>query len=306
MIIKANDIGTVRHTPIGDLTIEDYSIVHHASGKPFIRYLCTDLLEKLAEDMRSNISADYDNLVLIEGNEGSGKSNFTWQLCKAINPDFDFKRQLTYTVDDLKTRLQGGDDKHSVFWLDEAYDIANKRDWNTDRNKMFVTLLVKMRSRGWTLMMDVPRFEDMDVYIRDHRARYVITCCPCDFKHSGYKERGYFELKKRDKSGRWQHIGYGEYDRMPEDVDAEYRAVKESSQDRSLKALSEDGTSPGARYRKKYEDQSRRLNKAVLMLHDAGISREDIMDTLGITQKTYYNMLEKGKKIDTVEEDTDD
>lgn len=305
MKIKASDIGSVRHTVIGDLTVKDFSIVHHASGKPFIRYLCDGLLEALAKDMKNNVSADYDNLVIIEGNEGSGKSNFTWECCKALNPEFDFKRQLTYTVDDLKTRLQDGDDKHSVFWLDEAYDIANKRDWNTDRNKMFVTLLVKMRSRGWTLMMDVPRFEDMDVYIRDHRARYVVTCCPCEFEHTGYKERGFFELKKRDKTGRWQHIGYGSYDRMPEDVDAEYRSVKEQSQDRSLKALAENDTSPGARYRKKYEDQSKRLNKAVMLLYDAGVSREDIMTTLGISQKTFYTMLEKGKKTGDLDEDGD-
>lgn len=306
MKIKVQDIGTVRHTVIGDLKVEDYEIVHHSSGKPFIRYLLADLMGALVEDMKRNIADDYDNLITVDGIEGSGKSSWTWESCHLMNPDFDFTKQLAYTIDDLKERLNSGDDRHSVFWLDEAYDIANKRDWNTEKNKMFVNLLVKMRSRGWTLYLDVPRFEDMDVYIREHRARYKITCAPGEFANSPRLERGYFEASKRDKSGVWRHIGYGRYSAMPPEVDAAYRQVKEQSQDRSIKALSDDSSSPGAKYRKKYEDQSKRLSKAVAMLRDTGLSREYIMETLGITQKTYYNMVEKGKKIDTVEEETDD
>lgn len=306
MRIKVDDIGQKRQTVIGDLEIEDYSIVHHSSGKPFIRYLLKDLIGVLANDMKNNISEDYDNIVVVEGGEGSGKSSWTWQSCYRMNPDFDFSKQLTYTIEDLKDCLNSGDDRHSVFWLDEAYDIANKRDWNTEKNKLFISLLVKMRSRGWTLYMDVPRFNDMDVYIRDHRARYKITCAPCEFEHSPYRERGYFEAAKRDKSGVWRHIGYGRYDAIPPEEKAKYDKVKEESQDKSIKALTDDSNSPGAKYRKKYEDQSRRLNKAVWLLKESGVSREDIMETLGISQKTYYNMIEKGKKNDVIGEVEED
>ena len=306
MRIRVDDIGEIRKTVIGDLEIEDYIIVHHASGKPFIRYLLKDLLGAIIRDMKRNIAEDYDNLVVVEGIEGSGKSSWTWGACHLMNPDFDFERQLTYTIDDLKNRLQGGDDRHSVFWLDEAYDIANKRDWNTEKNKIFVNLLVKMRSRGWSLFLDVPRFDDMDVYIRDHRARYKITCAPYEFEHHPRLERGYFEAMKRDKSGVWRHIGYGSYDPIPLEVDAVYRRFKESSQDKSIRELTDDSNSPGAKYRRKYEDQSKRLSKAVWLLKESGVHREKIMETLGITQKTYYNMVEKGKKVDTIEEDEED
>lgn len=303
MIIRTSDIGEMRETPIGEMEILDIDIVRHDSGKPFVRYLLKDLLQMLAEDMQKNVSADYDNIVIVEGGEGSGKSNWTWDCAHVLNPNFDFEKQLVYGIDALKKKLVFGDDKHSIFWMDEAYDIANKRDWNTEKNKLFVSLLVKMRSRGWTLMMDVPRYDDMDVYIRDHRARYCITCAPCQFKHYGYRERGFFEAKKRDKLGRWRHIGYGLYDPMPPEVDAQYSRIKESAQDETLKSLSEEGSSPGAKYRAMYENQSKRLNKAVLMLRDSGVSREYIMETLGISKKTYYNMIEKGRKVDDFEED---
>ena len=93
---------------------------------------------------------------------------------------------------------------------------------------------------------------------------------------------------------------------MPPEVDARYSQIKESTQDDTLKSLSEDGSSPGAKYRAMYESQSKRLNKAVLMLRDSGVSRDYIMEELGISQKTYYNMIEKGKKIDTMEEEVDE
>ena len=39
------------------------------------------------------------------------------------------------------------------------------------------------------------------------------------------------------------------------------------------------------------------------MLRDSGVSRDYIMEELGISQKTYYNMIEKGRKVDDLEDD---
>ena len=76
-------------TPIGEFQVEDYKIYSHRNGKIFIRYLLQDLLDEIAEDMRKNIRDDYDNVVIVDGGEGSGKSNLMYQLLTRYDPNFD-------------------------------------------------------------------------------------------------------------------------------------------------------------------------------------------------------------------------
>ena len=81
--LKIEGLGETKRTRIGDCDVLDAQIKMYRSGKFFIQYLYKDLLQKLAEDMHQNVKADYDNVVMIEGGEGSGKSNLAWNLINA-------------------------------------------------------------------------------------------------------------------------------------------------------------------------------------------------------------------------------
>lgn len=309
MIVKTSEIGDYRPTPLGALQVADKHFNYYAnSGKFYTQYLYGDLLVKLIRHMHNNIEDDFDNIVVVDGIEGSGKSSFTWsaaeiyqaykhvQAGETVAPGqrfFDFEKQLTYTADELRDKLRNGDDKHSVFWLDEAYDIANKREWQSEKNQIMVKNLVKMRSRHWTLFMDVPRLEDMDVYIREHRARYWITCeYGMQFDNLGYVPRGIFHLRVRDrKTGRWVDSGYGQYPDMPSDVKRVYRQYKESSQDKDLQESAE-REAPGAKYKGKYENERKRLAKTVQMLRNMGVPIDRICDDLKISRKQYQHLME--------------
>lgn len=320
MIVKTSEIGDYRPTPLGALQVADKHFKYYANSRKFYtQYLYGDLLVKLIRHMHNNIEDDFDNIVVVDGIEGSGKSSFTWsaaevyqaykhvQAGETVAPGqrfFDFEKQLTYTADELRDKLRNGDDKHSVFWLDEAYDIANKREWQSEKNQIMVKNLVKMRSRHWTLFMDVPRLEDMDVYIREHRARYWITCeYGMQFDNLGYVPRGIFHLRVRDrKTGRWVDSGYGQYPDMPSDVKKVYRQYKEASQDKDLQESAEK-ESPGAKYKSKYENERKRLAKTVQMLRNMGIPIDRICDDLRITRKQYQHLMELANSGTINEED---
>ena len=176
MIIKGQEIGENRITPIGPLKIIDkHTNFYPKTGRVFIQYVLENLLQRIVAYMHTNVSEDFDNIVVVDGIEGVGKSAITYIIAELFQPGFDFERQLTYTSDQLEAKLRRGDDKHSVFWLDEAYELVGKRDWQKDDHKKFVKNLVKMRSRNWTLMMDIPRMEDCDAYIRDHCEQILHT-----------------------------------------------------------------------------------------------------------------------------------
>ena len=320
MIVKTSEIGDYRPTPLGALQVADKHFKYYANSRKFYtQYLYGDLLVKLIRHMHNNIEDDFDNIVVVDGIEGSGKSSFTWsaaevyQAYKHVQAGetvasgqrfFDFEKQLTYTADELRDKLRNGDDKHSVFWLDEAYDIANKREWQSEKNQIMVKNLVKMRSRHWTLFMDVPRLEDMDVYIREHRARYWITCeYGMQFDNLGYVPRGIFHLRVRDrKTGRWVDSGYGQYPDMPSDVKKVYRQYKEASQDKDLQESAEK-ESPGAKYKGKYENERKRLAKTVQMLRNMGVPIDRICDDLKITRKQYQHLMELANNGTINEED---
>lgn len=305
MIINAAEPGEYRLVPhLGKLMVQDSHLNHYKSGKFFIQYLYENLLGALVAHMQRNVRDDFDNVVVVDGLEGVGKSSFTWTAAEMYQPGFDFERQLTYSAEELRQKLNQGDDQHGVFWLDEAYDIANKREWQTEKNQTMVKNLVKMRSRHWTLYMDIPRMEDLDVYIREHRARYWITCeYGMEFDGIGYLPRGVFHLRIRNrKTGYWDECGYGLFPDMPPEVKKIYHAYKTASQDKDLR---EEAEPPTTKYKKKYETERRRLAKTVRILRNMGLPVSDILKQLGINRKQYEHLMELSNSVDEIAEEDD-
>lgn len=292
--------GETWKTPIGEFEVADYQIFAHRNGKIFIRYLLKDLLDEIAADMRKNVRDDYDNVVIVDGGEGSGKSNLMYQLLVRYDPSFDMERGYTYDADSFRAKIREGGDIGRTFWMDEGSIIANNRDWNSTNNKSFVKVLETCRSRHYTLGICIPAFERLDVYIREHRVRYLLHCEPMTFSEGGMKPRGYCEVRKRnDVTGQLELIGYAEYSKMPEDVAAKYKELKLSSQTKLFEDLyGEDADdSPGAKYKKKYEQGEAKLDTAMLRLYDSGVGLEELQEMFGIeNKKTLQNRLSKARK----------
>lgn len=302
--------GETRRTPIGELTIEESKIsTFPKSGKIFVSYLYRDLTENLADHMRNHVERGYDNIVVISGGEGSGKSNLAWNLCKAMDPDFDVTKQYVYSVEDLKEKLREGDDFGAIWWLDEGSNIANNRDWNTQDSKDIIAILEMMRSRGWTLIMCIPHWERLDIYIRENRMRYLLSCRPMSWELSGDLERGYYELRMRSGSGStMKTVGFGTYPPIPPEEKAVYEKIKLSSQARKIREVTERGTKPGAKYKAKYEEGQRRIGDAAKALWDSGkYSAEELTSMLGFEKmQDFRNAVCKAKKRMEGGDDDDD
>lgn len=276
---------------MGQLEVDDSKLMRYPSGKVFIRYHYAGLTGAWADDMHRNVQQQFDNVVVIHGPEGSGKSNLAYQICKAYDPNFDVAAQYVYNYEDFIRKISTDND-HAVYWMDEASNMVNNRDWNTDSNKSIVNILEMFRSRGWTLVMCIPHAERLDKYIRENRIRYLAKCEPMDFDTGGHRDRGYYELSKRDIYGRLKHVGYGTYEPMPPDVKEVYERIKLDAQDAKIQELArritptekEDG------YKKRYDDGVGRRRRAVRQMAARGLSDSEIMDILGYkSYKTYHN-----------------
>lgn len=298
MRIALPEPGTEVGTHLGRLaTVEDVQVIRYPSGKIFIRYLFSDLMELLIDDMKKNIRNNFDNVVVVCGAEGSGKSNLAWQVCHAFNPTFDLTTNYIYSSEDFRDKLKEGSDLKSTFWMDEGSNIANNRDWQSLGNKDFISILEMMRSRGWTLVFCIPSFERLDVYIREHRIRYLLECKPMRFNSDETQvERGYFELKKKTDLG-FVTIGCGRYDPIPPDVKKTYEQIKLEAQEKKIEAVTS-REEPGSKYKKKYEEKAKEMDAVMLQLWDSKTcKREELMTMFGIvSEQVFYNRISKARK----------
>lgn len=301
MIIEVEGIGTKKLTPIGMCEIEDYNIVYHPrSKKIFVQYLYKDLLKKLADDMHQNVRANYDNVILATGGEGSGKSSLMYQILKSYKKDWndatDIEQSYTYNMDLLRERFAAADWGNGMFWMDETTQIASNRDWQSDDNKDFVSVLETFRSKKFLFGGCAPKIERVDIYLRDFRMRYRAHCQPVTFEHAGLCKRGIFELFKRDDvTGEMRHIGYGRYDPIPAEADAIYQPLKEACQDRLREKIASRNNKGGAKYERMYKDEKLKNNEIMLALHDRKLLPDsELMDMFGYTNRgTFQNTLSK-------------
>lgn len=300
MIIRY-DSGGIRQTSMGRLEILETDVQVYPSGKFFVRHLYADLMRDLIQDMKDNLSSEYDNMIIVEGKEGSGKSVWSLNLCYMYDPDFDLERFYAYNLKELieKVDAMDGEDTGCVFWLDETINIANKRSWQSENNKSFVDLLVTMRSRGWCLIMCIPRKDDLDFYIREHRFRYVVTTQPMKFPEHGAKDRGYFSLERMNpKTSKVEYIGCGMYDMVSPEIIQKYKEIKARSQARKFEEVKDKilNGGKGGKYKEKYEEERRRVRNVILAMHESGIDREHTKQLFGLkSDQAYYQTLKRAR-----------
>ena len=293
-------VGEIRRTRIGDCEVQDMQLKMYRSGKFFIQYLYKDLLSLLAKDMHENVAAHYDNIVMIEGGEGSGKSNLAWNVIEKYSPGFDISQTYVYNMDGIRDRFAAADYGGGLFWMDETSQIASNRDWQSADNKDLVSILETSRSKGFLICGCVPSIDRVDIYLRSFRMRYLLRCKPMSFPSTGYKPRGIFELLKRNnESGQMQHIGYGLFDQMPEEASRIYEPIKADFQERFRQKIAEGKEKPG-KYKDKYIEAQNRNTAIMAALHDRGlVDDQTLMDLFGYDQKkTFQNAISRARNRD--------
>jgi len=296
--IRIEGVGEDRRTRIGDCKVVDAQLKMYRSGKFFVQYLYEDLLQKLAEDMHRNVRSDYDNVVMIEGGEGSGKSNLAWNVIESYSPGFDISQTYVYNMDGIRERFAAEDYGGGIFWMDETSQIASNRNWQSEDNKDLVSILEVCRSKHFSLVGCIPSISRADIYLREYRMRYLLRCRPMKFESTGYRPRGIFELLKRNnESGQMEHVGYGQFDPMPKESKEIYEPIKADFQERFRKKIAEGKEKPG-KYKDKYVQLQNEKTDIMAKLHDRGmISDADLMDLFGYdNKKTFQNAISRARQ----------
>ena len=282
------------------LTVLDTIQTRYESGKFYIKYLYDGLGDRIIEDMQQNYEEEFDNLVVVVGPEGSGKSNLALDIAKRYDPDFDMEKSLIYH---WVTFLESvtGDDPQRVYWFDEAVMVAAGRNWQNDENKMLFEALQFIRSMKLTLIMCIPSFDNIDVYIRMFRTRYLIKAQLMAWSKDQKAERGYAELKTPLPEGKRKSLpkdskaedyfetkGYFKFPKMSAEDKETYDALKLKHQKEKLvvmlnKIRSQDGS--------KVTRDKRSLSMLIgYLANEQGMSYKDIAQIAGMPYNTVKGM----------------
>ena len=132
-----------------------------------------------------------DFVIVVDGYEGSGKSTLSSQLCAFVAFLFD----LTFTVKHICFDLKGMINtikplkKGHAVQVDEGV-FYYKRSSMTKPNRVLNALFMRYRKKCLFWVICIPKFTDLDSYMRGHRLGALIHI----------KERGSFEFYSRKRA----------------------------------------------------------------------------------------------------------
>ena len=271
------------------MKVQDYFMGMGKNG-PYVQYLTPDLMPMMIKEMHENVENHYDNLCVVVGPEGSGKSNCAYWICKNFDPDFDIKEGYIYDIGPWLEKLTKGEVRGKVFWFDEATNIASNRDWMKDSNKSLIQLLEMLRSYGMTLVMCIPKLERLDVYIRETRMRYLVSCADRVWDIDTERKRGYFELKRWP---RFHTVCWGTFPKMPTEESSIYELLKSKSQKEKADEIYERYQETEHPNKKKQADRERKL---AWMLIRKGCSYQEIEEETEIPQSTLRRWMTENRR----------
>lgn len=123
----------------------------------------------------ATINQDFDCAIIVDGNEGAGKSVFALQIAAAMDVDniVDVEEQVCMTPDSFKKAVASLKKGKAVVW-DEARRGVNRRR-STDKINIDITdMLAECRQKNLIMVIVMPTFYDMDMNVAVWRTRALV------------------------------------------------------------------------------------------------------------------------------------
>ncbi len=204
----------------------------------------SDMIHELGKIFRNNLASDGQNVIVIEGQPGSGKSTLGITLARAIQKDWSLETGYVYDEKDLIRKMKIKS-TNQTYLFDEASLALNSRDSMTRSSRNILAILDTCRSRHNSLIFVLPSFDDLNKGVRDRLCQCRIFCCNKD-DHivAGYTSRGlfrvYFPRRNQFSDPWWQSVGMGVFAKLPDALQEEYVQIKQQHQDDYIRNLTEE------------------------------------------------------------------
>ena len=115
---------------------------------------------------------DRDYVLIVDGEEGGGKSTIASQIAYCVDPTFEQKR-MCLTPDEFVNAIQDAKKGQAVVF-DEAFTGLASRHALGRINKLLVELMMEMRKKNLFVIICIPSVFYLEKYVALHRARGLL------------------------------------------------------------------------------------------------------------------------------------
>lgn len=129
----------------------------------------------------------WDTLLIIDGDEGAGKTTFSWGIAYY----WAYATGKKFTIDNIffdpdELYKFATDTKQQVIVWDEAVLGALSNEWQSQSQKKLIKILMTCRSKNHFLIFLIPKFYKLAEYIAIDRAYFLINVYSPDGLRRGY------------------------------------------------------------------------------------------------------------------------
>jgi hypothetical protein len=133
-----------------------------------IKYYMDNKLYKALGTAKKKVQKDDDLVIAVSGGEGAGKSVFSMQLARRLDPSFCLERVCFHAKEFENAVLTAKPNQAIVY--DEAFRGLSSRASLSGVNKQLVGLMQEMRQLNLFIIIVLPSFFLLDWYVAVHRA----------------------------------------------------------------------------------------------------------------------------------------
>ncbi len=129
------------------------------------------VMEQLDIVKKRVLTKDRDWVLIVDGEEGVGKSVLAQQIAKYLDPNFSINN-ITFTSDEfLKIVKDSKTKRGTAIILDEAFSAASSRSSLSEVNRAMIGVATEMRQKNLFIILCIPSFFDLDRYFALWRCR---------------------------------------------------------------------------------------------------------------------------------------
>jgi hypothetical protein len=129
---------------------------------------------------------DKDRILVIDGNEGGGKSTLAFQIGKYVDPTLNLSR-VVFNAEDFREAVFKAKKCQCIIY-DEAFTGLSSRSSLSGINRALVSLMMQMRQKNLFVLIVLPTFFLLDKYVALFRTVALIHV----YEVRG--RRGYFKI----------------------------------------------------------------------------------------------------------------
>lgn len=232
----------------------------------------------------------WDNNIIIDGEEGSGKTTFSWgiglYLAQKTNRSFDLSNIF---FDAEKMMRFAADTRKQIIIWDEAALEGLATNWQSKIQKKLIKILMTARKNGHFFIFNIPKFYKLTEYIAVDRSIILFHIYSPDNITRGYftaynrkKKEYFYERYRAARKKPYGDFTYrGTFPKSYATIIPEEEYDKKK--DKAIASVLDDDDKKAS----KTEIKLKQLQYKVCKL--TGITKEDIAKQIGVSPSTLYS-----------------